>query len=85
LEPTISAYAARLTAHVERGEMIGCNVRYAALVLLSPLILLFLHQDELGGRDKHPTDIDEFIVHHAEAFVWSYATAPTGGSRPRKT
>lgn len=81
LEPTIEAAAARLQAHVDRGEMRRVPARQAALALLSPVILLFLHQQGLDGGTSHPLDIDAFLATHIEGFVRGYAAAG-GGEAP---
>lgn len=72
LEPSIAAVRARLDVHVARGEMRAVNTTHAALALLSPVILLMLHQRELGGIDRHPADVDSFLDDHAAAFVRGY-------------
>lgn len=68
LEPTIRAVEARLQAHLDAGEMIG-DARASALMLVSPLLLAYLHQSELGGCDTRPLDLGDFAARHAAAFV----------------
>ena len=73
LEPIIQAAAHRLAVHQARREMrTGCDPRTAALALISPLLLAFLHQKDLGGEEGHPLDITAFTTQHAEAFVRGY-------------
>ena len=36
-QPTLQALEARLAGHAERGEIVACDTRHAALLLLSPL------------------------------------------------
>lgn len=73
LEPTLEALATRLAAHQERGEMIeNVEVRYAAMSLLSPLLVAALHQYALGGNKIHRLEMDEFAKVHTEAFVRAY-------------
>ncbi len=69
LEPTILATERRLNAHIARREMRPTNTRYAAISLLSPVILIFLHQHGLDGATAYPTDIDSFLQSHISAFV----------------
>lgn len=78
LEPSLDAISARLKAHIEAGEMIECDTHFAALSLLSPLLVAHLHQTALGGRDDFPLAIPDFIAHQTAAFVRSYA-APSKG------
>lgn len=72
LEPSLQAIEARLTAHIDEGEMREVDVRHAAVALLSPLLIAQLHQQELGGSDCRPLDLDGFIEDHAAAFVRAY-------------
>ena len=70
LEPTIAALTARLVEHQQAGEMRhDSDPRHAALMLLSPMIVLFLHQRHLGGAAAYPADLDRFVAEHAAAFV----------------
>lgn len=78
LEPTLEAVTARLRQHIARGEMRAVPPRDAALALLSPILLLFLHQKGLGGLRSHPTDMAAFLRTHAEGFIRGYAWSSTG-------
>jgi hypothetical protein len=74
--PTIAAFTARLKAHQDRGvcEMrADCDPRYAALALISPVIVAQMHQQDLGGATTHPLNIGIFIQGHAAAFLRGYA------------
>ncbi len=73
LEPTLAAAAARLDAHIARGDMRPTDARHAALGLVGPVLLLFLHQHALGGSASHPADADRFIADHVRAFVAAHA------------
>jgi AcrR family transcriptional regulator len=79
LEPTIEAITIRLQKHIERGEMRKVSARHAAVAFLSPIVLLFLHQNGLNGAKSHPTDIDAFLATHVEGFIEGYA-AEIGGA-----
>ena len=82
LDPTIDAFAARLRAHQEAGEMRGdVDARAAAVQLLAPLVMARLHQDRLGGRASSPLDVEVMLDQQAEAFARGYAALPKGGAR----
>jgi AcrR family transcriptional regulator len=69
LEPTIQSLETKLRLHQDKGDMYTCDVRVAALQLISPLVLVFLHQNELCGDQVRPLDIDAFCAEHVENFV----------------
>jgi AcrR family transcriptional regulator len=77
LEPTILATERRLDVHIAQGEMHPANTRYAAISLLSPIVLIFLHQQALDGAVAYPTDIDSFLQSHINAFVGFYEIETT--------
>lgn len=77
-EPTLAATQVRLEAHVARGEMRPTDARHAALRLVGPILLAFLHQHALGGSAGYPLDLDAFAADHAAAFVAAHATDATG-------
>ena len=72
LEPTLQALEARLAGHAERGEIVACDTRHAALLLLSPLLLALLHQHDLGGTRCRPLSIPALIDEHVKVFVRAY-------------
>ena len=69
LEPTLSAVERRLQVHIDRGEMLAVDPRGPAIALVSPVLLAFLHQYELGGQVVRPLDTEAFLSEHAKAFV----------------
>jgi AcrR family transcriptional regulator len=73
LEPSIQALEARLRVHQAKGEMRACDERIAALQLLSPLLIVFLHQDELCGTQVRPLDIDAYCTRHIDNFLRSFS------------
>lgn len=77
LDPTIEALRARLAEHVERGEMIATDLRAAAMVLVSPLLVACLHQQQLRGHATSPLVMSELVEDVVTAFLRAYAT-PTG-------
>lgn len=78
VDPAVDALAARLQEHVDRGDMIRADVRAAALMLLSPLLLAVLHQDQMKGRDSRRIELSDLAEQVSAAFVRAYA-APAGG------
>jgi AcrR family transcriptional regulator len=82
LELSIEAIAARLAEHQARGDMRpDIDPRAAAIRLLSPLVILYLHQKELGGQAEWPIDIDRFTSEHADTFIRAHA-AGTARAEP---
>lgn len=73
LDPTIETLEARLRDHIARGEMIDTNTRSAALMLMSPLLLASLHQDQLGGAERDPIALDAMADEIGAAFVRAFA------------
>jgi AcrR family transcriptional regulator len=78
VDPAVDALVARLQEHVDRGEMMPADVRAAALMLLSPLLLAVLHQDQMNGRDSRRMELSDLAEQVSAAFVRAYA-APTAG------
>jgi AcrR family transcriptional regulator len=83
LEPMLESGESRIRRHIERGELRVCNIRYAALHLLSPVVMVLLHQDSLGGAACRPLDANDFLVHHVDAFLRAYPPTAKGQARPR--
>jgi AcrR family transcriptional regulator len=89
LEPSINAVTERLAEHQRRGEMLQDeDARMAALLLLSPMLVIFLHQKDLGGRNKYPADLDVMVELHVRAFVIAHQknqiTAKSERSTPKE-
>lgn len=76
LEPTVAASAARLREHMDRGEMREGEPHFAALRLLSPILVVFLHQHALNGAETYSIDLDAFLDELAATFVVAHR-APT--------
>ncbi len=74
LEPTLQAAEARLARHVADGELRRCDVRIAALELVSPVVLGLLHQVQLSGSRCRPLDVQHFLAEHLETFLRAYGT-----------
>ncbi len=77
VDPTVEALEDRLRHHIERGEMIQTDVKAAALMLLSPVLLASLHQDQLGGSQSNPLDVYRIAEEVSSAFVRAYQTEST--------
>ncbi len=73
VDPTIDALQARLALHVERGEMIETDLRAAAMMLVSPLLVASLHQQQLRGDTQSPMSMDSMIENVVAAFVRAFA------------
>ena len=70
LEPTLQAAEDGLRHYQQQGDIdAAIDVRHAALTLYSPCLVLFLHQNALGGDDYRPADIAGFVTSHAARFV----------------
>ncbi|MEM9797789.1 MAG: TetR/AcrR family transcriptional regulator [Pseudomonadota bacterium] len=67
LEPILAGVEARLRAHEERGDFpAGKNLRYAAIILASPVLLTYAHQQPLGGRASYPTALEDLAAQSAK-------------------
>lgn len=75
LEPLLQSLEARLLVHQERGELQPTPVRYAALSLISPVVMALLHQGPLGGAGCRPLDIDDFVAQHIKHFVEGFGVS----------
>ena len=80
IDPTIDALMSRLNGHIARGEMIVTDVRAAALMLVSPLLIASLHQNQLGGAREQPFSLEAAAETIAAAFVRAYAVPPEAGA-----
>lgn len=72
-DPTVEVLEHRLKVHIDRGEMIDTDVRAAALMLLSPLLLASLHQNQLSGQTERPMSLALVAEAVSVAFVRAYA------------
>ncbi len=77
IDPTIDVLVARLRGHMARGEMIETDPRAAALMLVSPLLLASLHQNQLQGSAETPMSLEGLAATVSAAFVRAFqAPAP---------
>lgn len=81
IDPALDALAARLQRHVDSGEMIHTDLRAAALMLLSPLLVAVLHQDQMGGRASRRLELARLAEQAAQAFVRAYGRPAAPGQR----
>lgn len=82
LEPTLACVETRLAHHLARGELAPCDVRLAALSLLSPLIVASLHQSGLGGACVRPLSLESVCEEQVQRFLRAYAPAPEPAPAP---
>lgn len=73
LEPTLRAVETRLGHHVQSGELQPCDLRIAALSLLSPLLLAAIHQNGLGGHAVRALSLDQLCDELASRFIRAYS------------
>lgn len=67
LEPIIEGLTARLEAHRDRGDIANeADLRLAAIMLASPVILTYAHQSPLGGAAVIATDLNTLARKTAE-------------------
>lgn len=72
VEPTLQVLEARLEEHMRRGDMVQTDARAAGLMLLSPLLVACLHQDQLNGAHVRPLSTQALAASVSEAFVRAY-------------
>ncbi len=74
LDPMLDALEDRLRAHQQHGEIrADVDLRFASLSLLSPVLLLSLHQMQLFGAKHRPADVDQLVAHQVAMFVRAFA------------
>lgn len=79
VDPTLAVLETRLRHHIDRGEMMETDVRAAALMLVSPLLVACLHQEQLNGAAVRPLGLEALATTLGDAFVRAYAK-PSAGS-----
>lgn len=72
IDPTVEALKARLDLHVARGEMIATDTRVAAMMLVSPLLVANLHQDQLCGAAATPLALSDMADEVSAGFIRGY-------------
>jgi AcrR family transcriptional regulator len=82
LEPSLHPAEVILARHVTVGDLEPLDVRFAALELMSPVLLGLLHQVNLLGVTCRPLDLDALIENQVACFVRAHP--PTAGGRGAK-
>lgn len=72
LDPAVEALQRRLDVHIARGEMRRTDARAAALMLIAPILLAVLHQDQMEGAQERPIPLKALAGEVAAAFVRAY-------------
>ncbi len=72
IEPPLQAMEKRLAAHQERGELGDVDLRCAALMLISPLVVASMHQTQMSGDSVRPLDFAPLIDAAASSFMKAY-------------
>lgn len=68
LEPILENVERRLKAHQSAGYVAGdIDTRAAAIMLVSPVLLTFTHQEPLGGASTFPTDLSKLARQTAKS------------------
>lgn len=76
VDPAVESCQARLESHIARGEMMPTDTRAAALMLLSPLLVAALHQDQMHGSQCNPMELYALADRVSDAFVRAYQVQP---------
>jgi len=72
IEPPLQAMEKRLAAHQARGELGDVDLRCAALMLISPLVVACMHQQQMFGDEVRPLDFRPLIDSAASSFIKAY-------------
>lgn len=69
-EPTLQAAEQWLSYYQARGEIDhNIDLRFAAIALYSPLLILLMHQHQLGGAQLRKAEVDQFVEQHSKNFL----------------
>ncbi len=70
LEPTLQACEKWLSYYQVKGEIDpDIDLRFASIALYSPLLILLMHQHQLGGAKVRAAKIAEFVAQHSRKFL----------------
>ena len=78
LEPLLQAGEQLLQRYIDLGKLQPFDVRHGALLLLSPVVLGLLHQDNLSGAKCRPLDLHAFTTAHVDAFLRAHPPVSRG-------
>jgi len=83
IEPPLQAMEKRLAAHQARGELgDDVDLRCAALMLISPMVITCMHQQQMFGQSVRPLNFAPVIDAAVSSFMKAYAV-PASASEPR--
>jgi len=83
IEPPLQAMEKRLAAHQARGELGDVDLRCAALMLISPLVVACMHQQQMFGDKVRPLDVGPLIDSAASSFMKAYAAPSSAETTPQ--
>jgi len=83
IEPPLQAMEKRLAAHQARGELGDVDLRCAALMLISPLVVACMHQQQMFGEEVRPLDFAPLIDSAASSFMKAYGSDSSSEARPQ--
>jgi AcrR family transcriptional regulator len=81
IEPPLQAMERRLAAHQARGELGDIDLRCAALMLISPLVVACMHQQQMFGDQVRPLNVAPVIDSSVSSFMKAYGV-PASSSEP---
>jgi AcrR family transcriptional regulator len=79
IEPPLQALEKRLEAHQARGELGDVDLRCAALMLISPLVVGCMHQQQMFGDQMRPLSFAPVIDFAVSSFMTAYGARPSCG------
>jgi AcrR family transcriptional regulator len=82
IEPPLQAMESRLAAHRARGELGDVDLRCAALMLISPLVVACMHQQQMFGAQVRPLSFAPVIDAAVSSFMQAYG-ASAASSAPQ--
>ncbi len=83
IEPPLQAMEKRLAAHQARGELGDIDLRCAALMLVSPLVVACMHQQQMFGDQVRPLSFAPVIDFTVSSFMKAYGI-PASSSTPQR-
>ncbi len=81
LEPLLQLGEQVLQRHIDAGQLAPCDVRHAALMLQTPIIMALLHQESLSGKGCRPLDVEALAVTHVDAFLRAFPATKRRAAR----
>jgi len=84
IEPPLQAMEKRLAAHQARGELGDVDLRCAALMLISPLLVACMHQQQMFGDQVRPLNFAPVIDSAASSFMKAYGVPVSSCESPHR-